>query len=88
MHVLWFREERHLLMSRNPAITLLVLRLSKCQPVLCDSSFAEASLKAYERLGLLSSSKPLGSVLIYSNFHSHLPFTVWMQNMTVCPRAQ
>lgn len=72
-----FVEERFVLVSRNPAVTLLVLRLSKCQLVLCDSSFAETSLKAYERLGLLSSSKLLESVLIYSSFDSCLLFTVW-----------
>lgn len=46
-------------------------------PVLLAPSFTETTLRAYERLGLLSSSKPLESILIYSKLYSCLPFTFW-----------
>lgn len=69
-----FMKVKLVLVSRNHDISLLILRLPKCLPLLCDSSFAATLLKAYESLGHLSSSKGLEFILIYSNFHSFLAF--------------
>lgn len=79
-----FVEEKLPLVSRNPDVTA-GFKTFKWLLVLCESNFAESFLQAYERLGLLSFSKPLGSILIYSNFHSCLPFSVWIPKYNPLP---
>lgn len=67
-------DEGLLLVSIKPVISLQVLRLK--MPTLFASSFIKTTLEAYERL--VSSSKPLESMFIYSNLYSCLPFTLWI----------